>query len=40
MREQPPYKTILHRGDTDIDHEKEKRALYAEFGMKHWTGEW
>jgi mannosyltransferase OCH1-like enzyme len=40
MREQPPYKTILHRGDTDINHEKEKRALYAEFGMKHWTGEW
>jgi hypothetical protein len=40
MREQSPYKTILHRGDTDINHENEKRALYAEFGMKHWTGEW
>jgi hypothetical protein len=42
MREDPPDETILHRGDLDldIDHEKEKRALYAEFGMKHWTGEW
>lgn len=39
-REQPPYKTILHRGDVDFDHEKEKRRLYAECGMQHWTGEW
>jgi len=40
MREQPPYKTILHRGDIDFDHEQAKRELYKEFGMKHWTGEW
>jgi hypothetical protein len=39
-REQPPYKTILHRGDVDFDHEKEKRRLYAECSMQHWTGEW
>lgn len=24
----------------DEDYEKQKRAFYAEFGIKHWTGEW
>lgn len=25
---------------TEEEYEKQKRAFYAEFGIKHWTGEW
>ena len=42
-RESPPYDTITYRHDPDAwpyDHEAEKRRLYADNGMKHWTGEW
>jgi len=41
-RETPPYDTIVFKKDKyfEMDHEKEKRTLYADFGMKHWTNEW
>jgi hypothetical protein len=42
-RESPPYDTITYRHDPaawPYDHEIEKRRLYADCGMKHWTGEW
>jgi mannosyltransferase OCH1-like enzyme len=40
-REDPPYKTFVFRDeDVDFDHETEKRKLYAEFNLKHWTNEW
>jgi mannosyltransferase OCH1-like enzyme len=38
-----PYDTLVFKKPDDfedIDHEVEKRKLYAEFNMKHWTGEW
>lgn len=40
IREDPPYKTIIFKGDNGLDWEQEKRALYKSCGMKHWTGEW
>jgi len=39
-RDEPPYDTMLFKGAVAFDHEIEKRKLYAEFGLKHWTGEW
>jgi len=40
-KEDPPYNTVLFRnGSVDFDHEQEKRRLYADFGMRHWSGEW
>jgi hypothetical protein len=36
----PPYDTVLFNGEVPFNHEAEKRKLYAEFGLKHWTGEW
>lgn len=39
-REDPPHDTLLFRGSVTMDHDAEKRKLYAEFGMRHWTGEW
>ena len=42
-RESPPYDMITYRHDPDAwpyDHETEKRRLYADCGLKHWTGEW
>jgi len=40
--ENAPFDTIVFRKTDDIlfDHEMEKRKLYAEFNLKHWSGEW
>jgi mannosyltransferase OCH1-like enzyme len=39
--EDPPYNTVLFRNEgAPFDHEQEKRRLYAEYGLKHWTGDW
>jgi mannosyltransferase OCH1-like enzyme len=41
--ERSVYDTLVFQPTNDFewfDHEKEKRKLYAEFDMKHWTGEW
>lgn len=39
--EDPPYNTIVFQNeDVDFDHETEKRKLYAEFNLQHWTKEW
>lgn len=40
FKDNPPYDTMLWQGDGGFNHEDEKRKLYAEFGLKHWTGEW
>jgi hypothetical protein len=40
-REDPPYNTVVFRGaNLGLDWEQEKRRLYADSGMRHWTGEW
>jgi mannosyltransferase OCH1-like enzyme len=40
-REDPPYDTIIYRNGTlGLNWEQEKRAFYAESGLKHWSGEW
>ena len=40
-REDPPYNTIVFRGQhLGLDWEQEKRSLYAQSGLKHWSGEW
>jgi len=40
-REDPPYDTIIYRNDTlGLNWEQEKRAFYAESGLKHWSGDW
>ena len=39
-REDPPYDTILYKGNIHDGHETMKRELYAEYNMRHWTGEW
>jgi hypothetical protein len=39
-KDTPPYETPLWKGVCGFEHEAEKRKLYAEFGLKHWTGEW
>lgn len=40
-REDPPYHTVIFRdASVDFDHEQEKRRLYADFGMHHWSGAW
>jgi len=40
-REVPPYDTIIYRHDGgEIDLERQKRELYREFSIGHWTGEW
>jgi hypothetical protein len=41
--ETSPYDTLVFKKPDAFDilnHEAEKRKLYAEFNMKHWTGEW
>ena len=39
--EDPPYHTVIYRGgENGLDWEQEKRKLYKEFGLKHWTNEW
>lgn len=40
FRENPPYNTLVYQGNFEGDHELEKRKLYAQFDLKHWTGEW
>lgn len=40
-REDPPYDTVIYRnGALGLDWEQEKRAFYAESGLKHWSGDW
>jgi mannosyltransferase OCH1-like enzyme len=40
-KETSPYNTVVfHDQDVGFDHEQEKRNLYKEFGLKHWTNEW
>lgn len=39
-REDPPYNTIVYRGNTAMNWEQEKRKFYAESGLKHWSGDW
>jgi mannosyltransferase OCH1-like enzyme len=40
-REHPPHMTIINKQTpVDWDHETEKRRLYAEYNLKHWTGDW
>lgn len=40
-RETGPGDLITNRSNTtEEEYEKQKRAFYAEFGVKHWTGEW
>ena len=40
-RETSPLDTIVYRDDGNIkNHEDMKRALYKEYELKHWTGEW
>lgn len=40
-RETGPGDLITNRSDiTEEEYEKQKRAFYAEFGIKHWTGDW
>lgn len=40
--EKAPFDTIIFQKTDDInfDHETEKRKLYAEFKLKHWSGDW
>lgn len=39
--ENPPYHTVIYRnGELNLDWEQEKRKLYAEFGLRHWSNEW
>ena len=39
--EKPPYDTVIYKnGALKLDWETEKRKLYKEFGLKHWTGDW
>jgi mannosyltransferase OCH1-like enzyme len=39
--EDPPYDTVIYKnGALKLDWETEKRKLYKEFGLKHWTGDW
>lgn len=49
VREDPPWHTVLYepgrtpwRGNSDgvVDHEQLKRSLYAQYGLRHWTGAW
>ena len=41
FRETSPLNTIVYRDDGLIkDHEEIKRAMYKDFNLKHWTGEW
>ena len=41
FREDYPFDTLVFRNfGVLFDHEQEKRKLYANNGMKHWTGEW
>ena len=40
-REEPWRDTMVFRADSyfdGIDYELEKRRMYEEFGMDHWTG--
>ena len=39
-REDPPYDTIVYKGNDVNDLENLKRDFYAKSGIKHWTGEW
>ena len=40
-RETSPLDTIVYRYDGIIkNHEEMKRALYKEYELKHWTGDW
>lgn len=39
-REEPPYDTVIYKGEGIGDWEQAKRDLYKEFDMTHWTGEW
>ena len=39
--ETPPYDTFIYRnGSLALNWEAEKRKLYKEFDLKHWTGDW
>ena len=39
--ENPPYDTVIYKkAGLDLDWEAEKRKLYKEFDLKHWTGDW
>jgi hypothetical protein len=41
-REELPYDSIMYKEDNGVydEWEKQKRKLYHDFGLKHWTGEW
>lgn len=40
-REDLPYNSVLYRGPNEGDlWEQEKRTLYRDYNLKHWTGEW
>ena len=41
-REELPYNSIMYKEDNGVydEWEKQKRKLYHDFGLKHWTGEW
>lgn len=39
-REDPPYSTIVYRGNMAVNWENEKRSFYAASGLKHWSGDW
>lgn len=39
-REDPPYDTIVYKGDDVKDLEDLKRDFYAKSNIRHWTGEW
>ena len=39
--EDPPYDTIIYRnGALALNWEAEKRKLYADSGLRHWSNEW
>jgi mannosyltransferase OCH1-like enzyme len=36
-----PYNTFVFRDKVvEFNHETEKRKLYADYGLRHWSGEW
>lgn len=40
-KENPPGDTITNRSNvTEEEFERQKRELYAEYNLKHWTGTW
>ena len=40
-REEPLTDTLIYKGESKPEYwEEEKRKLYKEYNMKHWTGDW